>query len=136
MFLVIQSLWNQGVLNYTNFNSQSLGENTLGIGEVGLIAIMLTRTLNNRWLEMWCCMLKKIEKISLVLLLFNLVLLVFIPIIFVGIFNFFPNLDSTENGIGAYPLLAVILGGYSLIVTAPFAFIMLLINVVGNMIKK
>lgn len=81
-------------------------------------------------------MVKKIMKASFVLFLLSLFVLVVIPIIFVVIFNIFPNLDSTENGLGAYPVLAVIAGGYSLMVTAPFACIMVIINGVGNLIKN
>ncbi|EPI39723.1 hypothetical protein D347_00943 [Enterococcus faecalis LA3B-2] len=48
MFLAGESLWNQGVLTYTNLYSQSVGEIPLELGEVVLRWIMLTRALNNR----------------------------------------------------------------------------------------
>lgn len=68
------------------------------------------------------------KRISLIFLVLNIFILVFVPIIFVQIFNFYPNLDSSENGLGVYPLLAILYGTVGLMVTLPFALIMLILN--------
>lgn len=62
----------------------------------------------------------KIFKLSIFFLMFNLFVLVIFPILFMIIFNLFPNLNGTEDRLGAYPLFCVIIGGYGLFLTGPF----------------
>lgn len=81
-------------------------------------------------------MIKKCFKLSTLFLILNLFLLVFIPIMFVIIFNLFPNLNGTGDGLGAYPLLCVILGGYGLFLTVPFFLIMLCIHIFYPFVRK
>lgn len=80
--------------------------------------------------------MKKIYIVSIIPLLINLFVLVVVPIIFVLFFNLFPNLDGSENGLGAFPLLCVILGGYSLFFTIPFAIIVSIFNFLYYLIKN
>jgi hypothetical protein len=80
--------------------------------------------------------MKKIYIVSIIPLLINLFVLVAVPIIFVLIFNLFPNLDGSENGLGAFPLLCVILGGYSLFFTIPFTIIVSIFNFLYHLIKS
>lgn len=80
--------------------------------------------------------MKKIYMLSIVPLFINLFVLVVMPIMFVIIFNLFPNLDSTENGLGAFPLLCIIVGGYSLFLTIPFAIVVATFNFFYHFIKN
>ncbi|OTN88445.1 hypothetical protein A5819_000926 [Enterococcus sp. 7E2_DIV0204] len=74
--------------------------------------------------------MKKIFLVSQVLFAINIVILIIIPAIFLFLFSIFPNLDSSENGLGAYPLACFIWGIAGLMLTIPFAVIMAIIYVI------
>ncbi|EOI06896.1 hypothetical protein UAY_00238 [Enterococcus moraviensis ATCC BAA-383] len=68
--------------------------------------------------------MKKVFLLSQVLFAINIIILIIIPAIFLILFNIFPNLDSSENGLGAYPLACFIWGIAGLMLTIPFAVVM------------
>lgn len=71
--------------------------------------------------------MKKIFVVSQVLLIINIFILIVPTSIFLFIFKIFPNLDSSENGLGVYPLICMIWGIAGLLITIPFALIMFLL---------
>lgn len=71
--------------------------------------------------------MKKIFVVSQILLVINIFVLIVPTSVFLVIFKLFPNLDSSENSLGIYPLVCTIWGIASLLITIPFAFIMLLL---------
>ncbi|MCA5012490.1 MULTISPECIES: hypothetical protein [unclassified Enterococcus] len=71
--------------------------------------------------------MKKIFIASQVLLAINLFILIVPPFVFLIVFKLFPGIDSTENGLGAYPLFFMICGIAGLFVTIPLSAIMIVL---------
>ncbi|MGX7244522.1 hypothetical protein ACWOC1_06700 [Enterococcus quebecensis] len=71
--------------------------------------------------------MKKIFVVSQVLLAINLFILIVPTSAFLIAFQLFPNLDSTENGLGVYPLLFMIYGFAGLFVTISLSIIMIVV---------
>lgn len=67
--------------------------------------------------------MKVIFVVGQVIFIINLFIFFILPPIFRIIFYLFPNIDSTENGMGSYPLFFTLFGFASLIVTGPLAFL-------------
>jgi len=71
--------------------------------------------------------MKKTFIASQILLAINLFILIVPPSVFLIAFRLFPSINSTENGLGAYPLFFIVCGIVGLFVTIPLSAIMIVL---------